>query len=153
MPWRCMLAPPARTPPSALDLRTPLDQQRAQLRAVTVFLVLAVAAQRKIGVLRQHSEHVERLAGRRRVHLRAELAEERGPFPFRLCGLGGLHEVRARREHGEPYVVVVATRELRLRGAAGWTTDGAEARAFIGGARGSESDDANGHAVIPRCGD
>src|SRR5678815_4973261 len=93
-------------------------------------LVLAIAAHRKIGVMRQGREHVQRLARRRHGHLGAILARDRGPLRVGLGAEAELHGGQSGREYRVPNVVPVEAREILFRHAARRPTYRAEARAF-----------------------
>lgn len=90
------------------DLRPPLRAERAQQRAMTSRVVLAVAPHREIGVVRQRREQVEGARIIRFRHLRAEPAEVGLPVAVRGCALAGLHGLHARRKVRVPDVVPVA---------------------------------------------
>src|SRR6266436_1698527 len=61
------------------DLRAFLDQQRLQQGAVTVALVLAVAAHREAGLPRERGQHCEEAPSGRRAHLAPVPARVRRP--------------------------------------------------------------------------
>ena len=75
---RCRPCPRRRSKPS-IDRRAALRQQFAQHRAVAVVLVLAIAAEREGGLVRQRGQQVQQMAGLGLLHLGVELALERGP--------------------------------------------------------------------------
>src|SRR5262245_59040420 len=112
---------------------------------MAALLVFTITTHREIRVLRKRGEHVERMAGRRLRHLGTEFPEEGRPLLVRLRGKGCFHELRARREEREPDVVPVEAGKVFLWHTARGTAHGAQPRALVCNAGGSESDDANAH--------
>src|SRR5262245_38018135 len=108
-------------------------------------LVLAIAADRKVRVLRKRGEHIEHPAVVRLRHLGAVLASERRPLRCRLRTLPQLHRSIARREVRKPDVVPVLRSELFLRHAARRAAYRPDAQAFAVASRSSQPDDADRH--------
>src|SRR5271165_2833312 len=100
------------------ELGTALFQQLPQHAAMTAALVLAIAADRKIGARGQRREEIERPTGLGSRHLLLELPHE----PLPLCLAGGCScardQRRTRGENREPDIIVVALRDLALGNAA-----------------------------------
>src|SRR5688500_16218577 len=107
-PWSGARCSPARAPPwrarataarSSCDFRSLLQQQFPQQAAVAAFLVLAVAADGEIRVLRKAREELEHLPGDRLPHLAPVVP---GEFRPALVGPGlgqpPAHQRLARRE-------------------------------------------------------
>src|SRR5687768_12480243 len=118
-----------------------LGQQLAQDRAVAARLVIAVAADGKVRIERQRREKCEQALGRRGLHLAAIGAGEARPVLLRAR-----HQPGARREIGQPDVVVVAARVIGLAHAARRPAHGAQARALLRCACATEADYADSHA-------
>src|SRR5206468_8116969 len=122
-----------------------------QHASMTVARVLAVAADGEIRRLRHRGEELDQVTRGGHRHLAAVDAfvappARWGPGIAQRPG----DDRCARRELGEPDVVEVAARELRLGDATRGTADGAESQPFACDARGAESDDANAHGATER---
>src|SRR5262249_27059022 len=113
------------------DLRAFLDQELLQQGPVALVLVLAVAAHREALVGRQRGQHREEPLRLRIPHLLPVSPLVRGPArPIERSRERPRHEWRARRELGEPDVVVVTPGVVLLADAAWRTAHGADAKAF-----------------------
>src|SRR4051812_22500317 len=93
---------------SLLDFPALLDEDAAQQRAMAARLVLAVAADGKIYMVRQLRQHVGRAACVGPRHFGSVLLRESRPLGRCLRRQGELHRRQARRERREPNVVIVA---------------------------------------------
>lgn len=105
----------------------------------------AVAADGEIRGVRKGGEEGEVVFRGGRGHLGFVAAGEGGPLRGRFGGEAELHRGDAGREVGEPDVIPVLSGELGFRDATGRAANGAEAKAFIGEARGAEADDVDAH--------
>src|SRR5581483_6484940 len=110
-------------------------------------LVLAVAADGEVGVMRQRRERRDVVSRIRDAHL-AAIAPREG-FPSRRRERLGHHpaeQLEARREVREPNVVVIELRVIALLHAARRLAHGAEPQALAFLARRAQTDDAHAHA-------
>src|SRR5437763_1742303 len=110
----------------------PLGEQLLENGAVTAVLILAVAAEREAGLMRQGGQQVEDSGRLRLVHLGPELALERVPGPLVLRPLPERHQLLAGREIRQPDVIEVERCELRLRHSPRWSANRAEPQTLIG---------------------
>ena len=117
---------------------------------MAVRLVLAIAAEREIDLVRQRGDQVERVAVVGRSHLGAVLAEKFRPVLRRLRRVRELHRLRLRPEIGIPHVEPVLRGIFGFRHAARRPPHRADARAFMRQPRAAEPDDADGHLRLPR---
>ena len=133
------------TETASSEPRVPLREQFSQDRTMTTRLVLAIAADREVGPVRQRSQRVENVTGVRLLHLSAVTPDERLPRTFRVAGESDRNKLRTRRQIRKPDVVPVVRRLARARNTARRTPHSADAHAFITNAGSAQSDDSNGH--------
>src|SRR5574341_953930 len=134
----------------SIDACTVLPQQLAQDRAVAARLVLAIAADREVRMMRQRGKQLGQAPRRGGFHFLEITTRKLSPALVRPGLSDRPSEERfARREIRQPEVVVIAPREIRLAHAARRAPHGAEARALAFGARATEPDDANRHFRFP----
>src|SRR5918992_2639204 len=127
-------------------LRLGFGEQLAEERAVTARLVVAVTADREVGLRRQCGEQRDETLRRRCPHLAPIAARVDRPSLWRpLLRVRVAHEGRTRREVGKPEVEVVEATVVGLLDATRRTAHRAEARAFVGRARSAELDYTDGH--------
>src|ERR1700741_752858 len=119
-------------------------QQLPQDRPVAALLVLAIAADRKIRVVRQLGEKLEQALGGRRLHLPPIPLHESLPVP-----VSASDELRARRQVRQPDIVEVEARIVRLLHAARRPPHGAKAQALAARARATETDYADHRFPAP----
>jgi len=99
---------------------------------MTALLVLAVAAERKVGLVRERGEKVQQARGFWRSHLRPEFALEHPPRFGVVRVERERDEPLARRERRHPDVIEIALGEIRFGHAARRTAHGTESDAFAG---------------------
>lgn len=109
------------------DFRPALHQQRPQHRPMAMRLILAIAPDRQMGLVRQRGQHVEQSRGIAFVHLGAEAAHECVPSLLVVCRLRGLGLL------DEPPATATAAASTRRRNR-GWRTP-LSARRAAGAAR------------------
>lgn len=113
--------------------------------------VLAVASDGHRRVVREGRKEIEQASGVGTRHLGAVLPLEGLPRPIVVArGPRFLDEGLTRRQLGQPDVVEVARREVRLRHASRRTADGPDPKPFARAARAPESDDGDGHGSLRR---
>src|SRR5262245_61731918 len=160
--FRSMAAPcyrsVARFASRGPEPRAALREQLAQHATMAVPAVLAVAADRKVGVMRERRQRVEQVDRRGLAHLGTETAGESRP-PARIVAIDAAHQRQAWRQFRQPDVVVIAPGEFALRHAARRATHCAEACALATHAGAAESHDCETHWALnfrlrrwaPRC--
>jgi hypothetical protein len=114
------------TGPPLNDVRAALCQKCTQHGPVAAVLVLAVATQRQIRVMRQGRQYIQFAAPIRCVHLPLELPDEGSPLPLAGHMQGFVHKPGAGGQVREPDVVVIEPGEIRLRNAARRPPHGAQ---------------------------
>lgn len=108
--------------------------------------ILAIAAHRKVGLVREGGEQVEEMRRFRLFHLGAKLPLKGLPPASIVAGMQCKgDQIRRGRQGRQPNVIEVAPGEVGFGNAAGRAADRAQAEALMGQARRSEADDGNGH--------
>ena len=111
---------------------------------MTARLILAIAAHRKIRLVRQGRQQIEGPAVFRLRHLGAITFHESGPLLPGFSMQSQFDRLRRRRQIREPHVVPVARREFGFRNAAGRPPDRADAQPFVRGSCRTQTDYSNG---------
>jgi hypothetical protein len=133
------------------ERRAPLRQEFPHQRAVAAALVLAVAADREIGRVRQRGEQVQHAAGLRPAHLGPIAPGQRAPAALLLRAPSDPEQLLGRRQIRKPHVVEIPARELGLRHASRRTPNGPDPQPLTLGPRASQAHDADrrGRPCIP----
>ena len=97
---------------SAGQVGAVVGEQLAQHRAVAAGLVLAVAADGDVGLVRERGDQLEQVTSLRRRHLLAVVADERRPLPLGLGVERPGDQLLTGGELGQPGVVEVPPGEL-----------------------------------------
>ena len=97
---------------------------------MTAGLFGAIAADGKIGLVRQCGKEVERSAVVRGCHLRSVLLDEGGPLAFCFGALRQSDRFRTGRKVGEPHVVPILRSILAFRDASRWPPNGSDTQTF-----------------------
>src|SRR6185503_1152305 len=135
------------TSPRSVDPGPVLGQQLLQQRAVAEGLVLAIAADREIGLVRQPCQQLDDALRAGLGHLRpVALGECRPAMLVELPRGGEADQRRARSELREPQVEVVALRILGLLHPARQPAHRAQPEPFAGRARAAKPDYPDRHA-------
>jgi hypothetical protein len=112
---------------------------------MAVCLLLAVAANRKVGAVRKGGEKRKRMTCLWQRHFCPVLLGERRPMRGRSCVLSELHRLDARCKIGEPNVVPILRRKLGLRYTSWRTANGSDSHAFVWVTLASKPDNTHGH--------
>lgn len=117
------------------DRGATLQQQFPQHRTVAAGFILAVAADREIGVLRQSGEQIKQSPGMRAAHFGAVTAHEMCPLGFAGSVQTDTDGLCARGKVRAPHVVPVLRRELALGHAPRRAAHGTDSRTLALDAR------------------
>src|SRR6185295_3738040 len=117
-------------------------------RAMAPPLVLAVASDCQVRLMRQSRKEIQQAGRGRSAHLSPVTSFERPPGPL-IAGLAGLaYQALARGNLGQPHVVEVPGRVIPLRHASWRASNGTDAETFSLRTRTPKLDETNPHGDL-----
>ncbi len=132
--------------PLSGKVRSVLQQQRLQHRAVAARFFRTVTAHCKIGPVGESGQEHEEARGLRLFHFSTVSLREAAPRPLIRSMKCLLDQGLRRRKVWKPHVVEISRRMLSLRHAARWAAYGPQAQALTGCSRASQPYYPNSHS-------
>ena len=112
---------------------------------MAALLILAIAADRKIRMMRKSRQQIQFPASIGLVHLVLKLPRERRPGPLIRRRQRLFHQFWTRRKIWKPHVIIVELRKISLRNPARRSPHRADPQIFVSLTWRTESDDKNSH--------